>query len=77
MPSKKLSSCAGDVVGCGVNLATLLNTTNLFVADSVGALFPFVMLTLHGDKIEANFGPNFKFNRRSDLSILWHFLMIS
>uniref|UniRef100_A0A914GYZ0 Uncharacterized protein n=1 Tax=Globodera rostochiensis TaxID=31243 RepID=A0A914GYZ0_GLORO len=37
------------------------DTTNLFVDDFADDLFPFVMLAHPGDKIEANFGPNFKF----------------
>ncbi|KAL3117832.1 hypothetical protein niasHT_001423 [Heterodera trifolii] len=71
----KYSYCTGDTVGIGANSATrqlvftkngeILDFSDFFIAPSVGddSFYPFVSLrNSAGDKIEANFGPNFTFD---------------
>ncbi|KAL3071977.1 hypothetical protein niasHS_016060 [Heterodera schachtii] len=67
----KSEFCAGDVIGCGADFnqkqmfftknGRIIDADNLFATSSV-AFCPFVSLYSNGDLVEANFGPNFKFN---------------
>ncbi|KAL3096685.1 hypothetical protein niasHT_025113 [Heterodera trifolii] len=64
----------GDTVGIGVHFPSRqmiftknglrLDTSDFLVDPSFsdGSFYPFVSLRAFGDKIEANFGPNFKFD---------------
>ncbi|KAL3102522.1 hypothetical protein niasHT_020138 [Heterodera trifolii] len=61
-----------DIVGCGINLTNgriiftknghRLDTSDMFAPESISPLFPCVTLGSADDKVEANFGPTFKFN---------------
>ncbi|KAL3099860.1 hypothetical protein niasHT_022278 [Heterodera trifolii] len=70
--AQKSAFCAGDVIGCGADFnqkqmfftknGRIIDADNLFATTSKDVFCPFVSLYSNGDLVEANFGPNFKFN---------------